>query len=253
MIRTMPAGGVVLPSDPAGQKLMNAKTEMPFWEHVEELRRRCVVLLVGWLALSIGGYFFTDWMLEMILEPVGEVIFIYPAEAFVARLKLACWSGLVLSVPLIFVQAFWFVQGELQGRARASVIKWGLLALIGCVLGIIFGHMLLVPYTIGFLLGFGSEILKPMITVQQYLEFYLSLIAASLFIFELPLAMVMLTHLKMIEPRRLTYYRRHAYVGIFILAAVLSPPDVVTQLILAVPLCGLYEVGLICAYSVKKT
>ncbi|HSA30171.1 MAG TPA: twin-arginine translocase subunit TatC [Candidatus Omnitrophota bacterium] len=231
---------------------MNAETDMPFWEHVEELRRRCVVLLGGWLALSIGCYFCTDWMLETILKPVGEVIFIYPAEAFVARLKLACWAGFVLSVPLIFVHAFWFVQRELQGRARAAVIKWGLFSFVGCVMGIIFGHMLLVPYTIGFLLGFGSEILKPMITVQQYLEFYLSLIAASLFIFELPLAMVMLTYLRVFEPQRLSCYRRHAYVGIFILAAVLSPPDVVTQLILAIPLCGLYEVGLVCAYSVKR-
>ncbi len=253
MIRMMLAVGAVLPSDPAGQGLMNTETDMPFWEHVEELRRRCVILLGGWLALSIGCYFCTDWMLEMILKPVGEVIFIYPAEAFISRLKLACWSGLVLSVPLIFVHAFWFVQNELQGEARSSVIKWGLLALVGCVLGIAFGHILLVPYTTGFLLGFGSAILKPMITVQQYLEFYLSLIVASLFIFELPLAMVMLAHLRVLEPRRLRYYRRHAYVGIFILAAVLSPPDVVTQLILAIPLCGLYEVGLICAHSVKKT
>lgn len=231
---------------------MKTNIEMPFWDHAEELRRRCFYVMGAWCAAAVVCYAFTDWMLQKILDPVGRVIFLYPAEAFIVRLKLACWAGLAVTVPWIFAQTWIFVRQGLQGREYRSVLLWGLVGLAGSGVGVLFGHFLLVPYAVQFLLGFGSSVLQPMITAQQYLEFYLSLVAFSALIFELPLAMVMLTYLGVLDPERVKFYRRHAYVAIFIAAAVLSPPDAVTQILLAVPLCGLYELGLAFSHSVKR-
>lgn len=230
---------------------MKPNLEMPFWDHAEELRRRCFYIAGAWCVAAVVCYAFTDWMLQRILDPVGRVIFLYPAEAFIVRLKLACWAGLAVTAPWIFVQAWIFVRQGLRGREHKSVFLWGLTSLAGCSMGVLFGHFLLVPYTVQFLLGFGSSVLQPMITAQQYLEFYISMVAFSGLIFELPLAMVMLTYLGVLNPERVRFYRRHAYVSIFIIAAVLSPPDAVTQILLAVPLCGLYELGLAFSYYVK--
>jgi len=221
-------------------------------EHLEELRGGIIRALVCVIAVSCALYAFVDRILPGLVRPVGRLVFIAPQEALISRIKIAFFGGLFLSVPFVLYQIWKFVSSGLKPAEVRYALIFGPLSAIFFFIGAFFGYFVIVPIGIRFLLGFASEFLTPMISVSKYISFVGVLTLSFGVIFELPLASLFLTKVGIITPGLLSARRKHAAVAMFIAAAVLTPPDIVTQCLMALPLLALYEISILFSKLARK-
>jgi len=228
--------------------------EMPFLDHLEELRRRLITCFLAILIFSIAGYFFADGILEFLTRPVDEVYFMGITEAFAVKIKVALLFGLFLSVPLIFFQLWRFVAPGLYAREIRMVLPVVAGMSFFFLGGALFCFYAVLPLGIKFLLGFGTAKMKPLLSVEKYISFVGWMTVAFGAVFQLPVVTFILGRLGLVDAAMLRHGRRYAVVGILIVAAVATPsPDVFSQLLLAGPLYSLYELSIILvAVSGKK-
>ena len=214
-------------------------------EHLEELRSRILKSIAAIIVISCIFYSFVDKIFPHLVKPVGGVVFIAPQEAFLARVKIAFFGGLFLASPIILYQIWRFISGGLHKNERKYTLLFGPVSFVFFIMGASFGYGIIVPIGIKFLLGFATEFIKPMISISRYISFIGMLTLAFGLVFQLPLISLFLTKIGIVTPQLLSKKRKHAIVCIFILAAMLTPPDVITQSLMAVPLLILYEIGII--------
>ncbi len=214
-------------------------------EHLEELRSRIIKTLIFIIIASCGLYAFVDRIMPGLVRPVGRLVFIAPQEAFISRIKIAFFGGLFLSAPFILFQAWRFVSSGLKPEECKYALIFGPLSAAFFYLGASFGYFVVVPIGLKFLLGFASDLMEPMIAVSKYISFVGVLSLSSGVIFELPLVSLFLTKIGLVTPRFLSAGRRHAVVLVFIIAAILTPPDIITQCLMAVPLMIIYEISIV--------
>lgn len=221
------------------------ETQMTVLEHLEELRRRIFVCLLAVLAASAVTYGYSGIILGWLAKPAGSLVFSAPAEAFFIRLKIALFSGLFISMPVVLFQAWKFVVQALTGRERKALV-WILpvsYALFG--MGAALALFFVIPSAVRFLLAYGSPEMTPLLNVSAYFEFVLALALAFGALFQLPLFLFFLKWLGIMTVRQMAGYRRVVYVASFVLAAFLTPgPDVFSQVVLAVPTILLYEISI---------
>lgn len=220
-------------------------------ERLTDLRNAIVRFVLFLLAAGIVVYIFSERLLTDLMRHMpGEgsgLVFLSPAEAFVARMKLALAGGLIISVPFLLFQV-WGVAKPFLGR-RQRIIALLLIPLaFGLFLaGAAFGYVVLLPTALTFLLGFSGPELEPMLAVGPYVGFVIMAVLPLGLIFQMPVVAVFLTRLGIIDPRALAKRRKYAILIIFIVAAILTPPDVFSQLLMAAPLLVLFEVSLLIA------
>ena len=226
--------------------MVRDQREMSFLEHLEELRWRLVKSVGAVLALSIVGYFFSDRILDLVTRPIDVVYFTGPTEAFAVRIKISLFAGLVAALPVIFYQVWRFVVPGLHAREIRVAVPVVVLATLFFLIGAGFCFFIVLPVGIKFLMGFGTEKLKPLISVNRYVSFIGWMTLAFGVVFELPIVAYFLGRLGIITSRTLSRGRRYAIVGILIVAGVVTPtPDAFSQLMLAVPLYALYEISIV--------
>ena len=214
-------------------------------EHLEELRNRIIKSLIFVIIASCLVYSSIGKILPHLVKPVGKLVFLAPQEAFLTNIKLAFFLGLFLALPFVLYHIWRFVSSGLKPRERKYCLIFGPFSFIFFLLGSSFGYFLIVPIGMGFLLEFANEYLVPMLSISKYVSFVGTLTFAFGLVFQLPLVLLFLTKIGVVTPRFLSSHRKHAIVIIFIVSASLTPPDVVTQVLMAVPLILLYELGLI--------
>jgi len=214
-------------------------------EHLEELRSRVIKSAVFIIITSGIIYNFSKKILPSLVKPVGKLVFIAPTEAFVTNIKIAFFGGLLLSSPFIIYQIWRFVSAGLNSNEKRYTLIFAPLSFILFLMGACFGYFVIVPIGMKFLLGFASDFVTPMISVGKYVSFVGTLSFAFGAVFEIPLVLLFLTKIGLVTPEFLSRKRRHAIVIIFIIAAILTPPDVITQCLMAGPLIILYEAGII--------
>lgn len=214
-------------------------------EHLEELRGRILKSALAVVVISCLIYNFVDRIMPYLAKPVGRLVFIAPQEAFFANIKIAFFAGLLLSSPIVLYQAWRFISLGLSEKERKYALIFGPLSFVFFSFGAAFGYGVIVPIGIKFLLGFASGLMAPMITVSSYISFVGMLTLVFGLIFQLPLVSLFLTKIGIVTPSALSGKRKHAVVSMFIAGAILTPPDVVTQCLMAVPLLVLYEIGII--------
>lgn len=224
---------------------MKVAKKFSLLEHIEELRLRIIKSVVFVIAVSCLAYAYVEKILSVLARPVGKLVFIAPQEAFLARIKIAFFCGLFISSPFILYQIWRFVSGGLKKKERIYTLIFAPLSFVFFIIGSVFGYAIIVPIGMRFLLNFGTEYVTPMITVNNYVSFVGTMVLVFGIVFELPLAILFFTKIGLVTPGFLSGKRRHAIVIIFIVAAALTPPDVFTQILLAVPLLVLYEVGIV--------
>lgn len=215
-----------------------------FFTHLEELRNRLLKAFIAFVLATIVAWNFIDPVIGFIVRPVGRIIFTSPAEAFNARMTLSMIAGLLLALPGILYQLWQFISLGLTAEERKYVKLFGPLSLILFLLGISFGYFIMLPISLNFLMSFSSAWMVPMITVDKYISFVGTILVSSGVTFELPLILVFLARIGIATPQFLREKRRYAIVIILIVAAILTPPDVISQIILTVPLLILYEMGI---------
>ncbi|KPK74353.1 MAG: hypothetical protein AMJ89_06590 [candidate division Zixibacteria bacterium SM23_73] len=225
---------------------------MGFLEHLEELRGRIIKSLVSIILFSIVAYFFSEKLIDFVSKPIPELYFMSPTEAFATRIKLSLIAGIIASVPVIFYHLWQFVVPGLFEREIKMVIPVVLSSTIFFLIGATFCFLFVLPLSIKFLLGFGTEKLKPMIKIGDYISFVSYLILAFGAVFELPVICYFLGKIGLITPQTLTKGRRYAIVGMLVLASLITPPDMFSQLMLAGPLYFLYEVSIVVVRIVQR-
>lgn len=212
-------------------------------EHLDELRSRVIKSVIFIFICSCVVYNYVDVLLSILVKPVGELVFIEPQEAFVTNIKIAVFGGLFLSSPFVIYHIWRFVSAGLSSSEKKYALLFGPVSFLFFLLGTSFGYFIIVPIGMHFLLGFATDFIAPMITVSRYISFIANLTFAFGVVFQLPLIILFLTKVGIVTPAFLSSKRKHAIVVIFILAATLTPPDVVTQALMAVPLLILFEIG----------
>lgn len=219
--------------------------ELGLAQHLEELRSRLIKSIAVIVVCFIGVYNFVDHIMVALIKPVGELVFIAPTEAFVTRMMIALLVGIFVSSPFLIFQVWRFVSVGLKKKESKYITIFGPFSFIFFILGALFAYFLVIPLGMKFLLSFATDSITPMISMNKYVSFVGTLTLSFGLIFQLPIAILFLTKIGLVTPRFLSTRRRNAIVLIFIGAAVLTPPDVVTQCLMAIPLLILYEIGII--------
>ena len=216
-------------------------------EHLEEVRKRLIICVVCIIAATIVGFFFVNWLRWLLIRPAGELelIFITPSEALMADIRLSFMAGLILAMPMILTQLLLFVMPGLNKNEKKMIVPAILAMLFFFALGVSFSYFVVFPFSIRFFMGFASDSVMPMFTISNYLGFATNFIFAFGIVFQLPIVFYVLGSLGIVGAPFLRKFRKHALLVIVVISAFLTPPDVVSQMLLAGPLMGLYELGII--------
>lgn len=241
---------------------MASDSDMGFLDHLEELRWRIIKSLVGVVIGSVVVGFFIDWIMNNIIfapaaqsNPPLSIINLRPYGQFIIYMEVIFIGGAVLSVPNIIYQIWKFVEPALKENERKYVTGVVVFTSLCFLSGVVFSYFLMLPAALGFFANFGSTIIENKISADEYMSFVISLVIASGLVFELPMLSFFLSKIGILKPSFMRKYRRHALVAILLIAGIVTPgPDITSQVMLGIPLVGLYELSiLICKYSQKKT
>lgn len=250
---------------------MNKKhnpSDLTFVEHFSQLRNLVICCLLTILTFSIISYFFAENIIGFIVSPLSDVMnsvkstnrMIYTdiAEGFLTYLKISLFSGIVLSLPIILYKTWIFISPALKINERKIIISFVVSSFLFSILGFIFCYYYIMPLAWKFLLSFQSVASDTNMTIDlearlgSYIALSLGMMMAFGVAFQLPILLSILLRLNIIKVQNLVTFRRYYIVSIFIVAAMITPPDVVSQLGLAIPLIIFYELVICLHKSISK-
>ncbi len=230
-------------------KTVDFTEKIPVTHHLIELKNRLVqVALVVSLFFGVCFYFI-DFLLLWLEDPLpkkySELTFITPTEPFFTAMKVSFMGSMFISMPWILYHIWGFIAPGLKVKEKKVTALFVSFGTLFFLFGGLFCYFLVVPLGLKFLLNYGTTWWKMQVTIGFYFSFVVKMILAFAFAFQTPLIMVLLTKFGVINTIKMKLYRKWAFLGTFGLAAVLTPPDIITQVLLAFPLYGLYEFGII--------
>ena len=224
--------------------------------HLGELRNRLLLCMAGWIVGSVAAWEWAPQLIAMLRGLAGtqvQMVFLRPTEAFFVYFKIAIMGGLFLALPWMLWQVAAFVLPGLEANERRWVYRIVPAATILFVLGSLFAYFVLLPTTLKFFLDFQGYFndpnIKTMMSVSEYIGFVMFMIVMCGLVFELPIVIVVLAIAGVVSSKLLASGWRYAVLGIFIVAAIITPtPDAFTQTVVALPMIGLYVISI---YVVK--
>lgn len=249
---------------------MSKKTSAPVSEHDAGVKantqplithlmafRKLVIAILGAVLVGfvIAFYFFCDPLMKFITSPIEargvQIIYTAVSEAFTTQLKLSLMAGVVLASPFIFYQIWSFVKPALyENEIRLFRILF-FIALLLFLIGIVFCYCYVYELALNLFLVAGENLATPMLSIDKYMSFLVSFLLPFGVVFELPVAIFIVARMGLVTHDQLTSSRKFVFFGIFVLAAILTPPDVISQIMLGLPMYALYEVGVLVARFTK--
>jgi sec-independent protein translocase protein TatC len=231
---------------------------MTLWEHLDELRSRMVKMIVFFLIGAIACWIYKEQIFSVLTQPYREaggkaLHFPAPAALFLAYIRLSALSGLVFALPVILYQIWAFVAPGLYSKEKRFAAPFVLCSVALFVGGGYFCWKLAAPVAFQYLLSFGGQVpggleIKDTVMVSDYIEFITHMFLAFGIAFEMPVLVFFLSVAGIVTHRDLIKFFRYFIVVAFVVAAVLTPPDPLSQLLLAIPLCLLYAVSILVAF-----
>lgn len=229
--------------------------------HLEELKGRLVRALIAIGVGFITCYLFKEKLFYALTLPLAAVlpdnssmIFTSLPEAFFTYLKVSFLGSIFLSSPYILYQMWKFVSPGLYKAEKKHMVPFVTFSTIFFVGGSLFAYYVVFPFGFKFFVGFGNDFIRPMLSLREYLSFSMKLLIAFGVIFELPIFMFFLAKIGVVDSRTLTKKRKYAILLVFVVAALFTPPDVVTQGLMVLPLMLLYEISIwVVRMGEKKT
>ena len=235
------------------------KSEMPFLEHLEELRWRIIKAAIAIVVFAIPAGIYWKQIFDFIMlyplrlaDPKPKLIYTNPSESFVISIKIAIAGGLIMAAPVVFFQLWKFVSPALYGNEKKVILPTVFASTFFFISGIVFSYLTF-PYVMRFFTMFAGDRIDPMFKIGYYFGFLLKLSLAFGVVFELPVISFVLARLGLINASFLLKNIRYAVVVIFVIAAILTPPDVLSQVVMAVPLLVLYGLSiLVVAFTSRR-
>lgn len=249
--------------------------EMTFWDHMIELRKRLVRMVLAWIALSVVAFSYSRFIFDhILLAPknsdfityrwlcrLGELIHVKTlclppmnlqlisfniSGQFMTDMTVSMFSGLIMAAPIIIYQLWQFIMPALYDNERSIARKAVFIMTFLFLVGIAFSYFFMVPWTLNFL---GSYQVSSMVANQISLSSYISMVTSTILsvglVFELPVVVFVLSKIGIITPEFLKRNRKYSFVIILVLAAIITPPDVFSQIMVTAPLYGLYEISIL--------
>lgn len=229
---------------------------MTILSHLEELRKVIIVSLIAIFVASIISFAYIDQIMTVITKPLADqgikLVVTALTEGIFTKFKIALIAGTILASPVILWQIWQFIVPALYPHERRYLSRLIPISIFLFVSGVVFAYTTIFPIAVFILVQLGSEF-EPMFTIGRYLSFTLTFLIPFGLIFEFPLVIYFLTSIGVVTPEWLIRNRRYAIVITVILAAVLTPgPDPLSQMIMALPMAVLYEVGILVSKVVAK-
>ena len=255
------------PNPPREEDISDKK--MPLLDHLIELRSRLLKSLIVFVLGFIVCFHFAEPIFGFLVEPLARIMeeiggsqrMIYTAltEAFFTYVKVGLFGGLMISFPFFATQLWLFVAPGLYKNEKRALLPFLVASPILFAVGCAIVYYLIIPLAWTFLLGFQTTSTETVLPIQleakvgEYLELMMKLLFAFGLCFQLPVLLVLLVRVGLLDSQSLVNKRRYAIVGVFIVAAIITPPDVISQIGLAVPIILLYEVSIIAARLVERS
>lgn len=267
---TRPEASAAPPGNKSKQEVEDEESEpMTFWEHLDELRKRVVWSVISFFVACFAAWEVREPMLAFLVKPFSDswkaqgipgnpsLHFGAPGAAFVAYIKLTMIGGVALAAPMIFYQLWSFVAPGLYAREKKFVIPFVLLSTLLFVGGGYFGWRAAFPITFDYFLSMSGTVgetitITPTVMMGEYLDFVAQMLLAFGIIFEIPLFILFLSIAGIVNYLHLIRFGRWFVLVAFIVAAIVTPPDATSQIIMAVPMCVLYGVSIGLAFVFGK-
>jgi sec-independent protein translocase protein TatC len=234
---------------------------MPFLDHLEELRWRIIKILAAMVIASVACYSFSDLLFEGLRYPLEKAVpdgsvdlnFLKVAEGFTVRIKLSFLAGVLLSIPITVYQVWAFVMPGLYEREIKVILPLVFISSVLFLFGSAMCFMWVLPFTIKFLLSIAPQDVKPVLTVNEYLNFVMWTTLAYGLVFQTPIVALFLGKMGIINARILARGRRYAIVAVAVISAVVTPPDVFSMVMMGLPLYLLYEASILVLIIIGKS
>lgn len=232
---------------------------MSLLEHLEELRSRIVRSLIAVTVAFFGCWAFAEQIFEFLARPIykhlpegSKLTFLGVTDPFILYFKVAALAAVFIASPVVLYQVWRFVAPGLYSREKRYSVPFVLIGTLFFLGGGAFAYLVAFPFAIEFLLGMGEQF-APMITIERYFGFLLTVILGLGAMFEVPIMIFLLARIGVVTPAFLMKHFRWAVLLIFIAAAILTPtPDIVNLMIFALPTIGLYLLGVLAAWLVER-
>jgi sec-independent protein translocase protein TatC len=246
-------------SEQQDQLIHGGKT-MGLWGHLDELRSRLVKSLFSILILFVLSLAFSTKILSVLKKPLEEALpkgvnalhFTGPMDVFMVNIKVAFLMAVVFGAPIWLYQFWKFIEPALYPRERKYIIPF-IAATIGCFLvGVAFCYFLMIPAALQYLVGIGLEVASPIITITDYMSLVTVMVIGFGLVFETPVILILLAMLDIVSAETLASQRRIIFVGILIAAAILTPPDPISMLGMAIPCYLMFELSLLIIRFIKR-
>lgn len=219
--------------------------------HIADLRKRLIVSVVTLVIAFFVCFNFYEpilkWMMvpvEAVLPPNSQMVAVELQETFFTALKVAFFTGFIVSLPVIFWQIWLFLAPGLYDHEKKLIFPFVFFGTLMFLVGASFAYYIVVPFGFDFLINFGSVVVTVLPSIGKYVSFFTKLLFGFGIAFELPVITFFLAKIGLVDDAMLKGFFRYAIVLIFIISAVLTPPDVLTQFLMAIPLIGLYGVSI---------
>ena len=238
----------------------------PFATYLQEIRKRLILSFIAVGAGFVICYGFSDSIFDILTAPLireiqniraqnihveSTLIFRTVAEAFFTYMKVGFVAGLMLASPFVLYQIWGLVGRRLDQDKKRYVLPFVLAGSLFFALGILFGYFVALPFGCKFLLKYASQSITPMPDMSDYLSFSVRFLLTFGLVFEFPILLLILARIGAINAKMLAQKRRYAILMIFIFAFIISPPDMISQVLMALPLMGLYEVSILLCKILK--
>lgn len=224
-------------------------------EHFSELRKRLTIIAIALILGTILSYRYIDVLIDIIIKPSQGLEFIYlsPPELFMAYIKISLLVGFTITAPITLIQIWLFVKPGLKSNERRYLLFSLLMGVVFFAVGAVFSYFVIIPITINFFVQVQVDQISPLFSFESYISFILSLLLSFGLVFELPLLISLLSMLNLVTTNTLKKYRKIVILVIFIVAAILTPPDILSQTLMAIPMLFLYEFSILIATSIEKS
>jgi sec-independent protein translocase protein TatC len=240
---------------------VNSGKEMSLWGHLSELRSRLITCLVSTLVLFIVSINWATTIIKFLSAPLtqaaqkhNQLHFTGPLDVLIANIKVSFFAALICSSPVWFYNFWKFIEPALYHKEKKLIQPFTASSLILFFTGLGFCYYLILPIALEFLISLGVEVGTPIITINDYLSLVTVMVFGFGIVFETPLILILLSYLNIVTYKTLVNSRKYVIIIVFIVGALLTPPDPLSQVAMAIPLYLMYELSLvIIKFSQNKT